>query len=677
MNSKTSTWRASVLCACLLCLAAMAPLAQAQDRITERAVFEDTSGRLGFAAARDREYQSFTGLLGRGFSRSAFWIRLRIEPGAPTPDGRLIVRVRPSYLDQISLYDPDFQRDGPVTSGDRFPSDRDAYPSLHFNFAIPQGAAPRHIWLRLKTTSTNLMLVEVLSPHQALQRDRAHELTFAPYLTLQLLFLLWGLVHWLQGRETLLGAFVLKQSLGLLYALAYLGYFRLFWPDLLWPLSPSLLLTILIVLFVASAYYFDYRLLREFGPNPWLLGLFRMILPLFALALLLVALGEVGKALTLTNVLALILPFHSLATAISIPAHDPQPGDEPRLVPKPYIVALYVLIVISLSISSFPAMGLVPAGVWSINGFLFYTLWTGLAVVILLQIRAQRLARRRAELAMAYRDAQQHSERETAKRQEMGRFLAMLTHELKTPLAILRMVLGAAHRTPTLSMQADQAIDDMAAVIERCALADRLDNSLLTPQVNECDVQAQVRELVEHRPMPERFELTGAVARVHTDSALLRIIITNLLDNALKYSPPQSPVSLRLEPAAHHGIDGIALEVANRPGKSGQPDPDRLFDRYYRHSKAHNVTGSGLGLFLCKGMAHLIEGDIDYRPTPDAHPVQTMDTSLHIVLVEDHDALRLVTADILGQAGHRVTALGCAEELDDLASPTASSTSSS
>ncbi|MCF8003883.1 MAG: hypothetical protein K9L32_06680 [Chromatiaceae bacterium] len=616
MNSKTSPWLAPVLSACLLGLAAMAPLAQAQDRITERAVFEDTSGQLDFSAARDREYQAFTGLLSRGFNRSAFWIRLRIEPGAPTPEGRLIVRVRPGYLDQITLHDPGFQLDGPVTSGDRYPSDRDAYPSLYFNFAIPQGASPRDIWLRLKTTSTNLMHVEVLSPHQALQRDRAHELIFAPYLTLQLLFLLWGLLHWLQGRETLLGAFVLKQSLGLLYALAYLGYFRLFWPDWFWPLSPSLLLTILIVLFAASAYYFDYRLLREFRPNPWLLGLFRMILPLFALALLLVALGDLSKALTMTNALVLVLPLHSLATAISIPAPDPKPGDEPTLVPKPYVVTLYVLIVISLSISTFPAMGLVPAANWSFNGFLFYTLWTGLAVVILLQIRAQRLARRRAELEMAYRKAQQHSELETAKRQEMGRFLAMVTHELKTPLAIVRMVLGAAQRTPTLSMQADQAIDDMAAVIERCALADRLDNSLLKPQVTECDVEAQVREMVEHRPTPERFQLTGAAARIHTDSALLRIIITNLLDNALKYSPPQSPISLRLEPAAQNGIDGIALEVANRPGKSGRPDPDRVFDRYYRHSKAHNVTGSGLGLFLCRGLARLIDGDIDYCPTP-------------------------------------------------------------
>lgn len=44
-----------------------------------------------------------------------------------------------------------------------------------------------------------------------------------------------------------------------------------------------------------------------------------------------------------------------------------------------------------------------------------------------------------------------------------------------------------------------------------------------------------------------------------------------------------------------------------------------------------------------------------------------MDTPLHIVLAEDHDALREVTVDVLGQAGHQVTALGCAEELDDLA----------
>jgi len=112
------------------------------------------------------------------------------------------------------------------------------------------------------------------------------------------------------------------------------------------------------------------------------------------------------------------------------------------------------------------------------------------------------------------------------------------------------------------------------------------------------------------------------LARVEPDH--LQVMVSNLLDNALGYSPPGSTVHVTLQEACATNIrpHHLALTVRNAPGKAGLPDAQRVFDKYYRAEGAHLRTGSGLGLYLVKSLAEQANGGIAHRvdTAPDGTP---------------------------------------------------------
>jgi K+-sensing histidine kinase KdpD len=55
--------------------------------------------------------------------------------------------------------------------------------------------------------------------------------------------------------------------------------------------------------------------------------------------------------------------------------------------------------------------------------------------------------------------------------------------------------------------------------------------------------------------------------------------------------------------------------VANVPGQAGRPDADKVFGKYYRHPAAQRISGTGLGLYLCDGLARQIGATMHYLPT--------------------------------------------------------------
>ncbi|MGI9134890.1 MAG: sensor histidine kinase [Rhodoferax sp.] len=95
------------------------------------------------------------------------------------------------------------------------------------------------------------------------------------------------------------------------------------------------------------------------------------------------------------------------------------------------------------------------------------------------------------------------------------------------------------------------------------------------------------------------------------DANLVQIILTNLIENALKYSAPASPVDVALALDAANPQDAL-ITVANSVGVAGRPDTQQLFEKYYRASGASSHTGSGLGLHLSRHMARRLGGDLQY-----------------------------------------------------------------
>lgn len=94
-----------------------------------------------------------------------------------------------------------------------------------------------------------------------------------------------------------------------------------------------------------------------------------------------------------------------------------------------------------------------------------------------------------------------------------------------------------------------------------------------------------------------------------TDSALLAICLANLIDNALKYSPTNTPVELHLQPSDA----GLVVTVRNAIGQAGPPDPQQIYNKYYRSKGAMSKSGTGLGLYLTRNLTNLIGAKLAYR----------------------------------------------------------------
>jgi len=100
-----------------------------------------------------------------------------------------------------------------------------------------------------------------------------------------------------------------------------------------------------------------------------------------------------------------------------------------------------------------------------------------------------------------------------------------------------------------------------------------------------------------------------------TDAALFNVILNNLLENAIKYSPPADKIYV--DAVTSDNASKLCLVVKNRVGKAGVPDKAQVFKKYYRSELAHATTGSGLGLYIVQSLILLLGGKVEYRHEGD------------------------------------------------------------
>ncbi len=203
-----------------------------------------------------------------------------------------------------------------------------------------------------------------------------------------------------------------------------------------------------------------------------------------------------------------------------------------------------------------------------------------------------------------------------ARNEEQERFMAMLSHELRTPLSVVRLAIGSSQAmSDSTRRHVKQAVRDMDALVERCLQADRLQQGRHVPIVQACNLKDLLLELGAASQSPERMQIESQTATDTTqDVQLLRVALSNLIDNAIKYSSPASLVRVSVRPEPSGGSAGFLVAVCNEAGSAGMPDPQQVFSKYYRSPGAHSKTGSGLGLYLVHSVAERLGGWARYAP---------------------------------------------------------------
>ncbi len=187
----------------------------------------------------------------------------------------------------------------------------------------------------------------------------------------------------------------------------------------------------------------------------------------------------------------------------------------------------------------------------------------------------------------------------------------MLTHELKTPLSVVSMGITQ----PTLSENSRhhmiQAVSDMSMVIDRCSMLEKIDDQVVMKKLS-VNLFSLLQNIIKNSRTPERIEFhypEAAAVNIRTDEDWLRVILLNLFDNALKYSPKDSPISIWLEKRGRKWC----INVKNQTTEI-LPDKSMIFKKYYRSKSAHKQTGSGIGLYIVKRLATQLRADIEYIP---------------------------------------------------------------
>ncbi|MEM7041332.1 MAG: HAMP domain-containing sensor histidine kinase [Pseudomonadota bacterium] len=203
-------------------------------------------------------------------------------------------------------------------------------------------------------------------------------------------------------------------------------------------------------------------------------------------------------------------------------------------------------------------------------------------------------------------------------------FVSMVSHEFRTPLAIID---GNAQRLLRRSDQLTvQRVSKVVGSIRTSVLrlTDLMESVLCAARLEEGRIKFE----------PSAFDLGDMIAEVcrnyadintshkieididtlpdswHGDVKLLRQVVSNLVSNAVKYSPDSTRILVRGELAP----DGAAVISVEDEGVGIPPDElEKLFERFFRASTSTGISGSGIGLHLVKHLVELHEGKMDVR----------------------------------------------------------------
>ncbi|MCL4499797.1 MAG: GAF domain-containing sensor histidine kinase [Chloroflexi bacterium] len=221
---------------------------------------------------------------------------------------------------------------------------------------------------------------------------------------------------------------------------------------------------------------------------------------------------------------------------------------------------------------------------------------------------------------------QREIERQRAQTEARQEFLGIVSHELKTPVAVMRayteLLLRRAERAgrsteiDVLKRMGDQS-DRMLSMIEQLLDLRRLEADLLTLEVSHFDLADLVRRLahdVELTTVSHRISVdTPGRTVVAADRRRIEEVVTNLLDNAVKYSPAGGLIRVRIyREGDGTSKESVVLSVSDDGPGVPQQDQPRVFERFYQApGRLHKGrAGLGLGLYISRELVRRHGGDM-------------------------------------------------------------------
>lgn len=608
------TWRSLWLCGILLAGWAGSSSAFAKELIVAEGfsslslagyldLLDDPKGEFDFSgvlkASAQGQFNAVPGIFGRGYTTATSWLRIDLE-NSTTATQTPVLHFTPQMLDHLDLY---VQQSGVGDSvenyrlyplGDHTPASikQQAHPFAGVPINLPSGHG-RRVYLRVQTTSSSFLGLQLMTPDLFARRAVMTLIGVSGYEALA-----FGL-----ALVTLIQAIRIKDLTHALYALLPLGLglnsigtegmTAILLPGIAHRINDGLVGFSFMLIFGGLS-LFAMRLFKTAQHHPWghrYLQAVTLLAVAFFIASGTIWYGYIGTPLMVMGLF--LWAFMTWAGWRMIKRGE-------KVIGRLFLVA-FTLPLLGASVTLSRYINWLPQN----ESTQYLMSATSLIHMVLMNVA---LSERLLESETGLREAAQLVILEGKYRNEKEQLLTMISHEIRTPIAII----DASNQS--LQVLDPSPVPERAERYERIAravsrLGVLLDLTVVEGQINLAGWQPARNSVdsgslcnravrVLDPPFAQRIQILSAESLpiIIGDERMLGFALLNLLDNACKYSPPDSPVRVSIATTDQ----GILWEVADQgPGiPSGMET--RIFEKYTRISEACGQPGLGLGLHLSR-----------------------------------------------------------------------------
>ena len=217
--------------------------------------------------------------------------------------------------------------------------------------------------------------------------------------------------------------------------------------------------------------------------------------------------------------------------------------------------------------------------------------------------------------------------REITSVNNQNNFLLSVSHELKSPIAAIKLAIQTLKRkglkVEQKELLLDRAVldsDRLEKMIENVLITANFDNSSFQVFIEQIELVDVISKIIrEHQQLSLRdIYLTNSLTKslYLTDESIIRIIVDNLLENAVKYSEPNERIDVKLYETGSE----LNIQVEDLGIGISEKDKLKVIDRFYRgdHKNVRKQKGTGLGLYIVKRLSDKLNGSLsisDNLPT--------------------------------------------------------------
>ena len=583
---------------------------EAIDIVADADFLRDQGGIMGIqqiaqiGSAPGNPFKPLPGAFSQGFTSDTFWLRLRVSRAVGEYTRWWLV-AEPTFIDDLRLYLPDGH--GGFTeqrAGDHVPVSQRPMATRETIFPIDLPETPQTIYLRVQSTSTVALTLALWQPEAwvagSLLRNTLHGTFFGMMLAATLISLVSAI--WLRQKFFVVAtAYVL--SFGVQH-LAINGYDQIF----LYPESPSLANFTIGVASTQVPALFLFFVLLYLESARYLAGLSKLVSAIAWLSVGAIAFSLAGYYPAMAPYMPTyvgILIVLVVTLIVKMLPHQPQRAKLMLLMFLPGGIALIPQMLRNL--------GWLPLNLWTTY------LWS-LSIFLQLPFVVVMILQRVREESNKLRAAISESEAQRS-------LLGTIGHELRTPLAIVEAGLANIEaRTVAGQPELRPRFERIALALAR--LNRLIDNALAEETLRGGTIVTHLQPLAPSALLAQVSQLSGLGESdrllislpaddrpVLLDAHWLGLAVLNLIDNAIKYSPEGSAVTLSAERTAGQ----LAIRVRDHGIGIAAQDLPRLGERFFRADNARNLAGAkglGLGLHLVRQVAVCHGGTLQIDSVP-------------------------------------------------------------